>query len=251
MLDEKSKYLRRLILRALRVRKGGHMGSAFSLIEIMRILYDIKQPQDKIILSKGHGALAQYVLLVDKGIIPESELEKFCKKDGILGGHPAPHIPGVHCHTGALGHGLSIGCGMALAAKIRKQGHRIFVIVGDGELGEGSIWEAAMFASKHKLDNLIVIVDRNGMQSSGKTETIQPLEPLRDKWRAFGWMPMEADGHHIGDLNYALTRGFPKPLCIIANTIKGRGISFAENDQAWHHKPISEDEFAKMEAELV
>lgn len=245
-LDERSKYLRKLAIRCLKGGNRGHIGSTMSLIEIMRVLYDVvakynpREPKwkarDRIILSKGHGCIAQYVLLAEKTFFPIEELDRFCRPDGILGGHPSPDIPGIECHTGALGHGLSIAVGMALASRIRKETHRIFVIMGDGEINEGSVWEAAMSVSKHQLNNIIVIIDYNKIQSSGFVSDIQPLEPLRDKWKAFGFNVMEVNGHSCEDIEWALTRNSIKPICIIANTVKGKGISFAENDPMWHHK---------------
>lgn len=264
MLDNRSKYLRHLIIRGLRGGQRGHIGSSMSLVEIMRVLYDDvarinpKNPEDprrdRIILSKGHGALAQYVMLADKGFIPLEELDKFCRKDGILGGHPSHEVSGIECDTGALGHGLSIGIGMALAAKIRKQNHRVFVVMGDGEINEGSVWEAAMCASKHKLDNLTVIIDYNKIQSAGFVENIQPLEPLWRKWDAFGFHALEFDGHDIATLRDAFgpwKNPYSKPRCIIAHTIKGKGISFAEGKPEWHHKSnITEDQFRQLEDAL-
>lgn len=261
-LDERSKYLRRLAIRCLRGGNRGHIGSTMSLIEIMRVLYDDickfdqKNPKmaerDRIILSKGHGCIAQYVLLADKGYFPIEELDRFCRKDGLLGGHPSPQVPGIECHTGALGHGLSIGVGMALAAKIRKQSHRIFVICGDGEINEGSVWEAAMSASKHKLNNLTLIIDHNKIQSAGFVEEIQPLGDLHTKWRSFGFATTERDGHDIDSLEEALKWEYGAPTCIIAHTTKGKGISFAENKPDWHHKSnITEEQFQQMKACLV
>lgn len=244
-LDDRSIYLRRLVLRAMKSGRRGHWGSSASLIEIMRVLYDDvanhghkeDSSRDRIILSKGHGVLAQAVLLADKGYIPMGSLDSFCQKEGIIGGHPSPdHISGIECHTGALGHGMSIGVGMALAAKIKKQNHRIFIICGDGECNEGSIWEAAMSASKHKLDNLTVIVDYNKIQSSGRVEDVQPLEPFVDKWRAFDFSTYECDGHDMDRLKVELRQRYNKPNCIIAHTIKGRGIDFAENNPMYHYK---------------
>lgn len=262
-LDERSKYLRRLAIRCLRGGNRGHIGSTMSLIEIMRVLYDDiakydpKNPKwedrDRIILSKGHGCIAQYVFLADKGFISIESLDSFCRKDGILGGHPSPEIPSIECHTGALGHGLSIGIGMALAAKIRHQSHRIFIIMGDGEINEGSVWEAAMSASKHKLGNLTVIIDYNKIQSAGFVDNIQPLKPLREKWVDFGWTAFYIDGHDVDMLKDCLAHKYshndPKPLCLIANTIKGKGIPFAENDPSWHHKAnFTTKQFQALEA---
>lgn len=261
MLDDRSIYLRRLVLRAMKSGRRGHWGSSASLIEIMRVLYDDvakhgmkeKKDRDRIILSKGHGVLAQVVLLADKGYLPLNALDSFCKKEGIIGGHPSPdHLPGVECHTGALGHGLSIGIGMAIAAKIKKQSHRIFVICGDGECNEGSIWEAAMSASKHKLDNLTVIIDYNKIQSSGRVEDIQPLEPFADKWRAFGFSTYECDGHDVGRLRVELEQRYSKPNCIIAHTVKSRGIKFAEGNPLWHYKSnLTDEQLNEMEDALT
>lgn len=265
MLDERSIYLRRLVLRAMRAGRRGHWGSSSSLIEIMRVLYDditkhgtSENPErDRIILSKGHGVLAQVVMLVDKGYIPIEALDGFCKKEGIIGGHPSPDkLPGVECHTGSLGHGLPIAVGMALAAKIKKQNHRIFVIMGDGECNEGSVWEAALSAAKHKLDNLTVIIDRNGLQSAGHSSEICPLEPLRGKWEAFGFEVAHCEGHNIEELRFCIGRmsgaiGGGIPLCIIAKTIKGNGIPFAENNPMWHYKGNIDDKMmAAMERDL-
>lgn len=253
-MDKRSKYLRSLVLRAMKSGRRGHWGSSASLIEIMRVLYDdVAKSNDRIILSKGHGCLAQYALLVDKGKIPAAELDRFCHKDGMLGGHPSPHIPGILCHTGALGHGLSIGIGMALAAKIRKQNHRIFVICGDGELNEGSIWEAAMCATKHKLDNFTLIIDHNKLQSAGFVNDIQPLGDLKKKFEAFGFLVPEGDGHDIIFLKDVFNQK-PQPnypTCVIAHTIKGCGIPFAENNPSWHYKGQIDDKLmAEMEEAL-
>jgi transketolase len=260
-LDERSKYLRRLVVRSLDKGQRGHIGSSMSLIEIMRVLYDdvlryrANEPgwigRDRMILSKGHGCLAQYVLLADKGFIPLETLDTFCHRDSILGGHPeGSKIPGVEASTGALGHGLSIGLGMALAARIAKRDSRVFVVMGDGEINEGSVWEAAMCASKHKLTNLTAMVDYNKVQSAGPTREIQDLEPLMDKWRAFGFATQEVDGHDVDALRALLARvpfSSDKPSAIICHTVKGKGIPFAENDANWHHKSkIAPDVVAQM-----
>ena len=250
MLDEKSKYLRRLILRAVRAKGAGHIASAFSLVEILRVLYEIKKPDDIIILSKGHGCLALYAVLVDSGIIPIEELDTFGQKDGRLGGHPPPTVPGVKCHTGALGHGLSIGIGIALAARMKSSMRRVFVVLGDGECNEGSVWEAAMTAHKHLLDNLVVIIDRNELQSSGPTEEVMPLMPFRKKWKHFGFTTIEVDGHHIEELKVYLSSVVSGPICIIAKTAKGKGISFMEGNASFHHPAITKELLDKMEAEL-
>jgi transketolase len=260
-LDERSKYLRRLVVRGLEGGGRGHVGSSMSLIEIIRVLYDDvlryrpKEPKwrdrDRMILSKGHGCLALYVLLADKGFIELETLDTFCRRDSILGGHPeAGKIPGVEASTGALGHGLSVGVGMALAARMQRRDSRVFVVMGDGEINEGSVWEAALCAGKHRLSNLTAIVDYNKIQSAGTTRDIQDLEPLADKWRAFGFAPIEVDGHDVTALRN-LFRRLPlagdKPTAIICHTVKGKGIPFAENDPNWHHKAkISADVMSKM-----
>lgn len=264
-LDERSLALRRLVVRGLDGGKRGHLGSAFSLIETLRVLYDdvlrydADNPQwpdrDRCILSKGHGCLALYALLADKGFFPVEELDRFCRFDGILGGHPErAKIPGVEASTGALGHGLSIGLGQALAMRLQKRDSRVFVLMGDGEINEGSVWEAAMCAGKHRLSNLVAMVDYNKLQSYDRTAVVQDLEPLADKWRAFGFAVREVDGHDVEALRHVMSR-LPfegdKPSAIICHTVKGRGITDAEGNPAWHHKSkINADEVAAMYAEL-
>ena len=196
-LDERSRHLRRQIVRVLDRGGRGHLGTSLSLVEVLRVLfdsvlrYDPKNPKwpgrDRFILSKGHGCITLYVLLQEKGFFPEDELWKFCRFDGILGGHPDPKVPGIEFSTGSLGHGLPVGVGMALAAKRQKSAHRVFAVLGDGECNEGSVWEAAMSAAKHKLDNLVVMVDYNKQQSYGSTYEVLDLEPFAAKWEAFGF----------------------------------------------------------------
>ena len=248
-LDERSRYLRSLIVRGLVGGNRGHVGSSMSLVEILRVLYDdilrydSNDPawpaRDRCILSKGHGCLALYALLVDKGFVNASELDRFCLPDGIMGGHPERgKVPGVEASTGALGHGLSIGVGMALAARAQGRESRVFAIMGDGEINEGSVWEAALCAGKHGLSNLCAIIDYNKIQSAGFTRDIQDLEPLADKWRAFGFEAVETDGHDIaklGDVFGRMADNSGKPMAVICHTIKGKGIPFAENDPKWHH----------------
>ena len=252
-LDERSNYLRSLVIRALQGGNRGHIGSSMSLIEILRVLFDdiLKfksndpswEDRDRLILSKGHGCLALYALLADKKFFNFSELDKFCHDDGMLGGHPERNkIPGVEASTGALGHGLSIGVGMALALKIRKKSSKVFVIVGDGEINEGSVWEAAMCAGNHNLENLIVMIDYNKIQSYGFTEEVADLEPLVDKWKAFNFNVIEVDGHNVEEIKSILEKKpSKKPLAVICHTVKGKGIGFAENDPKWHHKSNLDD----------
>jgi len=249
-LDERSIALRRDIVRVLEAAGRGHVAPAFSLVEILRVLYDdvlrfkAQEPdwpaRDRCILSKGHGCLALYVLLADKGYFPKDALLSFCRDGSNFGGHPeAGLVPGVEASTGALGHGLSIGVGQALAARMSGRDSRIFVVTGDGELGEGAIWEAALAAGKHALENLTVIIDANGLQSYGATSDVLNLAPLGDKWRAFGFGVGEVDGHDCAAMRASL-QAMPlepgKPTALICRTVKGKGVSFVEGNLAWHHK---------------
>ena len=250
LLDPRSKSLRRTVVRTLQAARRGHLGAAFSIIEILRVLYDdvlrfdADNPRwplrDRCILSKGHGCLGLYAVLADKGFFPDNELNKFCAADGILGGHPdANKVPGVEASTGALGHGLSIGIGFALNARFLGRDYRTFVVLGDGECNEGSVWEAAMCASKHALSNLVAVVDYNKHQSYASTKEVQDLEPFADKWRSFGWAVREADGHSVAALRstfQAVPFEANRPSAIICHTVKGKGASFAENNMQWHHK---------------
>jgi transketolase len=260
-MDHRSKYLRRTIVEALEGGRRGHLGSSMSLVEILRVMYDSfldYRPQDptwserdRCILSKGHGCLALYAILADKGFFPKEELKTFCLPTSRMGGHPEwGKLPGVEASTGALGHGLSMGVGMAIAAKIRKQTYRVVVITGDGEINEGSVWEAAMSASKHRLSNLTVLVDYNKLQSYGTTREVLDLEPLADKWRSFGFEVQEVDGHDVGLLEKVIANlpiSQHKPNVIICHTIKGKGFPFAEGKADWHHKSnLSNDEIKAM-----
>ncbi|MBA3011084.1 MAG: transketolase [Proteobacteria bacterium] len=258
VLDPRSIELRKKIITALEHGRRGHIGASFSLVEILRVLYDkiLKfdavapswPGRDRCILSKGHGCLALYVLLAEKGFFPEEALYHFCQDGALLGGHPdATKIPGVEASTGSLGHGLSIGVGMAVNAGYEKSGARVFVIAGDGECNEGSLWEAAMGAGKYGLDNLTVLVDYNKYQSYDTTSYVQELEPFADKWRSFGFGVIEINGHDVTELtdvlkHLPLKKG--KPSAIICHTIKGKGVGFAENNLAWHHK-------SKIDSEMI
>ena len=194
-------------------------------------------------------------VLADKGFFPEAELWQFCKPKGILGGHPEyGKVPGVEASTGSLGHGLSIGVGMALNARFEKSAHRTFVVISDGESNEGSVWEAALCAAKHKLSNLVVLVDYNKQQSYGTTYEVLDMDPLAEKWRAFGFAAEEVDGHNVAELRAALARtpfNSDRPSIIICHTIKGKGISFVENNLNWHHKTkITDEEMQSLMKEL-
>ena len=264
-LDERSRHLRRLVLAALEGGGRGHLGSSVSLIEILRILYDdflrfrSDQPdwdgRDRCILSKGHGCLALYAILADKKFIDPEDLRGFCREHSCLGGHPELRkVPGVEASTGALGHGLSIGVGMALGARIRGRDTRVVVVTGDGELNEGSIWEAALSAAKHRLDNLTVMVDYNKLQSYGFTQDVLDLEPLADKWQAFGFAVREVNGHDVNELKEAVA-ALPfapeRPNAVICHTVKGKGFPFAEYEPTWHHKSrIDEEQITRMREAL-
>lgn len=260
-LDARSLSLRASICEAVRASGRGHVGSAFSLVEILRVLYDDvlqyqpKNPnwidRDLCILSKGHGCLALYALLADKDFFPIAQLNTFCQKNSLLGGHPEPKLPGVEWPTGSLGHGLAVGVGMALATRMQCRDNKVFVITGDGEINEGSIWESALSASKHRLDQLTVMIDYNQLQSYGPTKTVLDLEPLSDKWASFGFAVFETNGHDITALRNALfsaEKEKGKPKVIICHTVKGKGLSIAEDNPKWHHKSkLTESEMTAIQ----
>lgn len=264
-LDGRSLHLRRLIVRVLRGGGRGHVGPSLSLVEILRVLYDSflqhrpSEPEwsrrDRCILSKGHGCPALYAILSDHGYFSQDHLDTFCQYGSILGGHPERgKVPGVEASTGSLGHGLSIGVGMALAARLRKESYRVVVVMGDGEINEGSVWEAAMTAAKYRLDHLIAIIDYNKLQSYGPVAEVQPMEPLVDKWEAFGFRVTQVDGHDPEALSEVL-KGVSlhpgRPHALICHTIKGCGISFAEHKPEWHHKSsLSQEVIDSMYAAL-
>ena len=264
-LDARSKYLRDLAVNCLEGGGRGHIGSTFSLIEIFRVLYDdiakhsAKKTQDenrdRILLSKGHGCIAQYVLLAEHGYIPHSELFNFCSFDGILGGHPeSKHIPGIEFSTGSLGHGLSVAVGIAQAVKLKRLKSKIFVILGDGEINEGTTWEALFHISKLKLENLVIIIDYNKMQASGLSQEVLDLGSLERKFDAFGFKVIELDGHKKSDLVSNLDFDpfqENKPIVVIAHTTKGKGIPLAENSNHWHHKAkISLEEISDLKSSI-
>lgn len=255
-LKKTAKHMRQDIFRTICNAGGGHIPASLSIVEILAVLYNnvlkvnpkkADDPdRDRFILSKGHASVALYAILAEKGFFPKQELAKFGRKGSILGGHPDMHkVSGIEASTGSLGHGFPFGTGVALAGKLDKKEYNVFVIVGDGECQEGSIWEAGMFASQYKLDNLVVIVDYNKIQAMDRLEKIISLEPLIDKWRAFGWQVREVDGHDLAGLQEVFS-GIPfvkgSPNLIIANTIKGKGVSFMENTPIWHYRLPNKDE---------
>lgn len=265
-LYEKARAIRIKILQMC-ISSGGHIASALSCVDIMVALYyggttkyNPQNPEwderDRFILSKGHAEAVLYAILADVGFFPEEWIET-CYRSGdcFLGGHPDKCIPGVEITTGALGHGLGIAAGISLAAKMDGKNHLQFVLTGDTECTEGSIWEASLFASKHELNNLVVIVDRNHISALDFTENFTTLEPFANKWKAFGWEVSEVDGHNIKQLSkvfrYARLRTDNRPIVVIAETIKGKGISFIENDPEWHTRMLtSEEEIERALKEL-
>jgi transketolase len=245
------------------VNKGGssHIGSVLSIADILAVLYgDVLKFQannpkwdcrDRFILSKGHAGAGVYAVLAECGFIPMEWLEKHYQNGSFLSGHVSHKgISGVELSTGSLGHGLPIGAGMAYAAKLEAKKHRVYILLGDGECDEGSNWESILFASHHQLNNLIAIIDRNNLQSMDTTENTLSLEPLADKWQAFGWQVTTVNGHDHAQLIQALKKSTNKPHCIIANTIKGKGVSYMENQVAWHYKTPKGQEFEQALQEL-
>jgi transketolase len=257
-------HIRTRTLQMINRARSSHIGSSFSMADLLAVLYngilrvDPKRPEwperDRFILSKGHACAALYVALAECGFFPDSWLDDFYQDGARLAGH-ATHVgvPGVEISTGSLGHGLPIGCGMALAAKRDQAAYRVFVMLSDGECDEGSNWEAALFAPHHRLDNLVVIIDYNKIQSLGMVKDVLDLEPFADKWRAFGWEVQEIDGHNLQHIERTLTN-LPaksgKPACVIAHTIKGKGVSFMEHNLLWHYRSPNSDEMAGAMTEL-
>jgi transketolase len=242
-----------------------HLASAMSCTDILVAAYlggvvriDPSKPddplRDRFILSKGHAASALYATLAECGFFPKAWLDDFAKHGSPLAEQPAPHCaPGVELATGSLGHGLPVGVGAALAARIQKQDYRVFVVMSDGECNEGSVWEAAMFAPAQKLEKICVVIDYNKWQATGRSNEVMAMAPLRDKWAAFGWNAHEVDGHDIAGL-VRLMKNIPdgggKPVAIIAHTVKGRGVSFMEDDNNWHYRIPTAEEVAAAKKEL-
>lgn len=243
--------------------KSGHIGGSLSSADIIIALYfsvmNLKPEEpnwplrDRFVLSKGHSVEGYYSALALRGYFPAQRLEDYSRFGSVFTGHPNLKIPGVEMCTGALGHGLSVATGMALAGKMDQLPYRVYTLMGDGEMAEGSNWEAAMAAGKYGLDNLIGIVDRNCLQISGSTEDVMPLEDFAAKWRAFGWHVIEVDGHDMPGL-VAAFNSIPvekgRPHLVIAHTVKGKGISFMENKAQWHHGVLNAEQYAAAMAEL-
>jgi transketolase len=262
-LRRKSVQYRKALLRLIKACKAGHTGGDLSCLDILNVLYNRVMrvgPQtfhspdrDYFIQSKGHCAEALFVVLAERGFFPESDLQTLNRYGSRYIGHPTREVNGVEQNTGALGHGLAVAVGIALAGKMDRRDYRVFTMLGDGELAEGSNWEAAMTAAHYRLDNLIAIVDRNGLQITGSTEDICQLAPLDEKFEAFGFAVRRCDGNDIGDLLRTL-EAVPfrpgKPSLVLAKTKKGKGVSFMENVAKWHHRVPDDDEFSRAMAEL-
>ncbi len=257
--------IRKNILRLIKADRAGHLGGALSSVEIMTALYfqimkvDPKNPKweqrDRFVLSAGHKCLALYSTLAEKGFFDKSLLDTYGSFKSIFPGHPDMHkVPGVESNTGALGHGLSIGGGMAMGLRMSGLKARVYVVLGDGELAEGSNWEAAAAASHHGLDNLLAIIDRNGLQIGGRTTDVMSYEPLAERWRSFGWNVREVDGHNLKSLVEAMS-AIPfeegKPSLIIADTIKSKGFSFAEDKANYHYWKATTEEIEQAEKDLA
>lgn len=263
-LQEIAKRIRRGIINQVYKAGSGHPGGSLSIADILTVLYfhelniDEKNPKwenrDRVVLSKGHCAPALYSCLANRGFFDIKELEQFRQLEGILQGHPdMKKIPGVDMTTGSLGQGLSAAVGMAIAGKLDKKDYRVYALLGDGEIEEGQIWEAAMAANKYKLDNLCVIVDNNNLQIDGTIEEVMSSYPIDEKFRSFGFQIIKIDGHNIEEIIKAfevVKNVKEKPVCIIAKTIKGKGVSYMENQVSWHGKAPNEEQYKQAIQEL-
>ncbi len=263
-LKAKSLEYRSKLLQIIKQAHAGHTSGDLSCIDILNVLYNhvlrvspetfTSPDRDRYVQSKGHSVEALYVVLADRGFFPPEQLDTLGGYRSHFIGHPTRKVPGIEQNTGALGHGLAVAVGMALAGKMDQREYRVFCLLGDGELAEGSNWEAFLAAAHYKLDNLIAIVDRNRLQITGPTEEVCALEPLTDKFRAFGLAVREADGHDVGALSDVLA-AVPfeagKPSVLIAHTVKGKGVSFMEDDPKWHHGTPSDEEYSQALEELA
>jgi len=263
-LQRLSVRLRQRLLRIIFEAKGGHTGGSLSSVDILVALYfhvmrhDPSRPdwaeRDRFVLSKGHSVEGYYCTLAEAGYFPVTELDTYGKFNSRLFGHPTMKTPGVEVPTGALGHGLSVGVGMAIAGMRDRASYRVYVLMGDGEQAEGSIWEAAMSASHYRLANLIGIIDYNNLQISGAVDSVMRISPLTERWSSFGWKVHEVDGNDMGQL-VGLLDLLPddpeRPHLVVARTVKGKGVSFMENNAAWHHRLPTPREFEQAQAELA
>jgi transketolase len=262
-LESQARQLRRNIWRAVRAGGGGHVGGSSSAADILTALYFHRmkirpkepkwQDRDRFVLSKGHANAGLGAVLAQAGFIDDAVLDRFYGYESPFGMHPDIKMAGVEMCTGALGHGLAIGMGMALGARLQKKSFHTFVMIGDGELHEGSNWEAALAASHHKLSNLTAIIDFNKICQSARVEEVIGVDPLADKWRAFGWAVREFDGHDMGavvDVLDSVPLDSQRPTALIAHTVKGKGVSFAEDTYVWHSNSVNDEILAKALAEL-
>ena len=256
-----ARQIRRIILEQSKRAHVGHIGSALSVADIIVALYQhalrIPDPddpdRDRFVLSKGHAALAVYAALFLKGWLTEQDLKTFCADGSLLGVHPEHALRGVDFSTGSLGHGLPMGAGAALAARLQQSSRRVFVLVSDAECNEGSLWEAVMFAAHHKLSNLIAIVDLNGQQALGYTEQVLSLTPMAERWQAFGWRVYNVDGHDVSAVTEAISRldtASGPPHVLIARTVFGKGVSYMEGRIKWHYWPMSDEEYRQALKEV-
>lgn len=264
-LEAISKRVRRSIIEMITAAKSGHPGGSLSAVELLVGLYfdqmkhDPKNPKwtdrDRFILGKGHAAPVLYAVMAEAGYVPKDQLNTLRKMGSIYQGHPdVRFIPALEASTGSLGEGLSVGLGMAFAARLNGSPSRTYVMLGDGEIQEGQIWEAAMFGSFHKLDNIVVLLDYNKIQLDGWVKDIMDLEPIGDKWRAFGWHTITIDGHNPAEVRSAYIEAAAtkdKPTVVIAHTVKGKGVSFMENNPKFHGTAPNPEEFQKAMAELA
>ena len=259
----KSEICRKRLIEIIVKAKAGHTGGDLSCLNVLTALYfdvmrvDASRPddpeRDRFILSKGHCVEALYTVLEAKGFIKEGVLDTLGQFGSVLSGHPTNEIPGIEVNTGALGHGLSIGVGMAIAAKMDKKDYRTFVLMGDGEQGEGSIYEAAMAGNQYHLDNLVAVIDRNHLQISGDTEDVMAIDSIRDRWTAFGWDVMDMNGDDMADIVrtfQTIDYGCHKPHLIISHTTKGKGVSYMENVAKWHHGVPTQEQFEQALKEI-
>jgi len=256
-LEKTAKKLRYDIVMMIGAGKPGHLGGSCSVADIVAVLYfhkmrhDPANPKwaerDRFLLSKGHAALAQYAALAECGYFPMEELETLKELGSILQGHPdMSKTPGIEANTGSLGQGLSMACGMAIAGRLDKRDYKVYCILGDGEIAEGQIWEASMTASYYKLDNLVAILDKNGVQAMGPIVERYDTNPHGEKWKAFGWEVMEIDGHDVKQIADALDKADEvkgRPVMIVANTVKGKGVPFAEGKAAFHHGIMTQEQY--------
>ena len=264
-IQEHREIARRVRLKTLEIiykTKSPHIGPSFSIVEVLVSLYfgvinnspnqTDNEERDRFILSKGHSCASLYAVLFERGFITEEELQKFAVDDGVLEHHPLRNLKqGIELSTGSLGHGLSVGAGLSLAAKMDGSSRKTFVLMGDGEINEGSVWEAAMFASHHKLNNLVAFVDNNKIQALGDTKDILDMRSISGKFSAFGWHVQDVDGHSIEEIMNSMNLlSSNQPNLIVLDTIKGKGVSFMENDLLWHYRPPDEQEYKRALKEL-